>query len=86
MVVELKSKIGEISPTVALSGKVSAVDQPDVSAAFTRDAEDAISGLITLGIKPDSARKSIREVIEHLDGEEANSQKLIRMALSQASG
>jgi len=83
MVVELKSKVGEISPAVALGGRPSEVDQPDVATAFTQEAEDAIAGLITLGIKPDSARKCIREVIEGLDGETFNREKLIRMALTR---
>lgn len=86
MVVELKSKIGEISPSVALTGKAGDKDSPEVALAFSQDAEDAVAGLITLGIKPDSARKTIRRVIDELDSNEADSKKLIRLALSQING
>lgn len=82
LVVELKDKIGEISPKVALTGRAEDVPVPEAS-KFSVSAEEAISGLVTLGIKPDAARKTIREIIDELQGEDANTQKLLRMALSR---
>lgn len=83
MIVELKSKIGEVSPSIALTGKAPDDEAAEASAgALSTSAEDAVAGLVTLGIKPDSARKTIRSVIDDLAGKEADTQKLIRLALS----
>lgn len=84
LVVELKGKIAAIAPGVALTGKASDVKdekQAEAVTALSKEAEDAVAGLITLGIKPDAARKTIREVIDDFDGDKATSQKLIRLAL-----
>lgn len=86
LVVELKTRIKDIAPDVALTGRATVEGKEDETTAFGQDAEDAVAGLITLGIKADSARKCIREVINGLDGEPASREKLIRMALSQMNG
>ena len=63
LIVELKTKIQNVAPGIALTGKAPEDGASPEADAFGRDAEDAVAGLITLGIKADAARKCVREVI-----------------------
>ncbi len=81
LVVELKDKVHEIAPAVAVTGKAG---EPEKAArVLSKAAEDAINGLVTLGIRPDAARKTIHQMVHELPPEEVSAEKLIRQALSQ---
>ena len=83
LVVDLVDKIHKIAPAVAISGK-SDEDEP-AAAAISEAAEDAINGLITLGIKADAARKTVHKLIQESDNP-GSADKLIRQALSALNG
>lgn len=78
LVVELKDKIEQIAPSIAISGK--APEEP-----LSRAAEDAVGGLVTLGYKADAARKAIRKLIEAAPDQEHSAQDLIKQALGKIS-
>ncbi len=75
MVVELKDKIEQISPAIAISGRA-----PEAS--LSKAAEDAVAGLVTLGFAADQARKVVRQLIEDNADQEPTAQQLIRKALA----
>ena len=77
--VELKDKIDAIAPAVSLSGGKIGED------ALSKDAEDAVSGLVTLGFKQDQARKAVRALLEELPRSQQSAQNLIRKALASMS-
>jgi Holliday junction DNA helicase RuvA len=83
LVVDLVDKIHKVSPEVALSGKSG--EEKDAALASSVAAEDAISGLITLGIKADAARKTVHKLIEEND-RPSSADKLIRQALNAING
>ena len=81
LVVELVDKIHKISPSVAISGK----GDDDAPMGLSEAAEDAVNGLVTLGVKADAARKAVHQLIQQ-SNEELSADKLIRMALSAING
>ncbi len=81
LVVELKDKIHAIAPSVAITGKAGD-DKPEQQLVLSKSAEDAVSGLVTLGIKPESARKTVHHLIQDLKDDEITAEKLIRQALT----
>ena len=84
LAVELKDKVSAISDTYLTA--TSSSSSGEVAIPFYTEAEDAVQGLISLGIKSDAARKTIQAIVAELKGEEASAQKLIRLALSQIQG
>jgi len=83
LVVELKDKVAQLAPAVALTGRAAASGP---AAALAKAAEDAISGLVTLGIKPDAARKAVHQLAQGLPETEISAEKLIRQALHKLNG
>ena len=85
MVVDLKGKIKDIEPAIAITGKdntkgsVSATTQ----LSMNRAAEDAVNGLIALGIKADAAREAIHEIYGASEDKEITADRLIRQALTK---
>jgi len=77
LVVELKDKLDEIAPAIALGGKAA---EP----SLTKAAEDAVAALVTLGFKNDGARKSVRQLLETLPPAQQTAENLIRRALATA--
>ena len=82
LVVELVDKIHKVAPAVAISG---IGDGDDVPMGLSEAAEDAVNGLVTLGVKADAARKAVHNIIED-SNEELSADKLIRMALTAING
>ena len=76
LVIELKDKIQDIAPEAFI-----AEQQPSLSPEKARSVEDAISALITLGFKPEAARKTVRTLCKDLEESDIKPQLLIRRAL-----
>ena len=76
LIIELKEKIQDIAPEVDLSDNLSSLSSDNAKAV-----EDAISALITLGFKPDAARKTINSLVKELSESDLQPQLLIRQAL-----
>ncbi len=76
LAVELRDKISEISPESSISNLSSGL-----SSAASKGIEDAVSGLITLGFKVDSSRKTVNKLVAELPESELTAQSLIRNAL-----
>lgn len=77
LVVELRDKVAEIAPAAALGAA------PPVAEAMSRQSEDAVSGLISLGFKPDAARKAVHTLRQESPDKEMSAQDIIRQALSK---
>lgn len=76
LVIELKDKIQDIAPEAFI-----AEQQPSLSPDNARSVEDAISALITLGFKPEAARKTVQTLCKDLEESDIKPQLLIRRAL-----
>ena len=76
LVIELKDKIQDIAPEAFIVEQQSSLS-PDKA----RSVEDAISALITLGFKPEAARKTVQSLCKDLEESEIQPQLLIRRAL-----
>ena len=76
LVIELKDKIQDLAGDANFGGTEETLSQPALKAV-----EDAISGLITLGFKVDSARKTIGLIMKEVPEEECTPELLIRKAL-----
>ena len=76
LVIELKDKIQDIAPEAFI-----AEQQPSLSPDKARSVEDAISALITLGFKPEAARKTVQTLCKDLEESDIKPQLLIRRAL-----
>ena len=50
---------------------------------MSRQSEDAVSGLISLGFKPDAARKAVHTLRQESPDKEMSAQDIIRQALSK---
>ena len=74
LLVEMKERVKEIEPDV-LSGDAS---RPG---AFTREAQDAVAALGTLGFKGDVARKAVQQVVADVPPGEQTAESLIHGAL-----
>lgn len=83
LVVELSGKLDDIAPAVALTGKLAG--ESGAPAALGKAAEDAVSGLVTLGVKPDAARKVVHQLVQELPADQVTAEKLIRLALNRVN-
>jgi Holliday junction DNA helicase RuvA len=83
LVVELSGKLDDIAPAVAITGKPAG--EPGAAPTLNKAAEDAVSGLVTLGLKPDVARKTVHQLVQELPAEQVSAEKLIRLALNRAN-
>ena len=72
----LKDKINDVVPDAT-----SLAQGPAMSTIASKAVEDAIAGLITLGFKPEPARKTINQIIQNLPETEYKADLLIRQAL-----
>lgn len=75
MVIELRDKVAELA--AGLPGEVSAAAASGADNVF----DDALSALVNLGYKKDSAEKALQQASK--DGTEPNVQKLLRAALQR---
>jgi Holliday junction DNA helicase RuvA len=75
LVVELREKVEDISPEAAL-GHGPAED------TWSRDAQDAVTALETLGFKSEAARKAVQKVLEQETNQKPSAENLIRKALA----
>ena len=73
MVIELKDKVATISPEASLAGTS--------APAHSKNIEEAVLALVQLGLKYDTAKKSVVKIMHALPGEEHSSENLIRLAL-----
>lgn len=78
LVVELKGKLDDIAPAVALGAKP---DEPSLDKA----AEDAVAALISLGAKTDAAYKAVRQALAELPPTQQTTQHLLRRALASGA-
>ena len=76
LIIELKDKVQDIFPEAGFEATSTAL-----SPNSSKSVEDSISGLITLGFKPDSARKTVNQVLKDLNESEVSPELLIRRAL-----
>ncbi|OGV74227.1 MAG: Holliday junction DNA helicase RuvA [Lentisphaerae bacterium RIFOXYB12_FULL_65_16] len=76
LIVELKERLEDIDPTAAFAAP------EGESATVSREAQDAISALETLGFKGEPARNTVRKLCRELKPEECSAENLIRKALS----
>ncbi len=76
LAVELRDKISEIFPGAGLANLPTGL-----SPVSSKGIEDAVSGLITLGFKPDSSRKTVSKLAGKMPESEITAQSLIRNAL-----
>jgi holliday junction DNA helicase RuvA len=76
LVIELKDKINDVCPEVAITGHTTSL-----SPAGAKAVDDSVSGLITLGFKKEAARKSVDKLIKELPESEWTPEILIRRAL-----
>lgn len=76
LVVELKDKIGDIVPEIIAGGKLPAGDGIVLQAV-----EDAVAGLVTLGFKPETARKAVNAVVAETPEADRSPDVLVRAAL-----
>ena len=76
LIIELKDKIQEIAPEADFTDRLSSLSLDGGKAV-----EDAISALITLGFKSDTARKTVNSLVKDLSESELKPQLLIRRAL-----
>ncbi|MCK5804140.1 MAG: Holliday junction branch migration protein RuvA [Lentisphaeria bacterium] len=74
LILELKGKVGELSPAAAFGGETSSGD-------LSQAAQDAVTALETLGFKTESARKAVRACLENGDASAETAEGLIRKAL-----
>lgn len=74
LVVELRDRIGEIDPSAVLTAAAGA-------SPLTREAQDAIAALETLGFKTDMARRTVQQVAAELPESQQRAEALIRKAL-----
>lgn len=77
LVLELKGKLQQVAPAVALGVKL-----PD---AASRAVEEAQLALVQLGFKPEEASRLVRDLARELPEHECSSENLIRRALSARS-
>ena len=76
LVIELKDKIVEITPEVGIASPQSAA-----SSASQKAIEDSVSGLITLGFKLETARKTNNKLVQDTADSKLTPESLIRQAL-----
>jgi len=81
MVVELRDKVTAVAPTAAFTGSGAATDGASPTGALSRDAQDAIGALGTLGFKHDLATKVVQKLCEDAGKQPLSSEALIRKAL-----
>lgn len=74
LVVELREKITEIEPRAAYQQS---------SDAISREAQDAVAALETLGFKNEKARGTVQKLCEEMPESEQSAQVLIRQALKR---
>lgn len=74
LVVELRERVQEISPAAGL-------DARGRGDAATREAQDAVSALETLGFKSDLARKTVQKLCSESAAAGLTAEQLIRKAL-----
>ncbi|MGI5923660.1 MAG: Holliday junction branch migration protein RuvA [Lentisphaeria bacterium] len=79
MVVELRDKVSAVAPAAAFGGAAAAAASQ--GGALSRDAQDAIAALSTLGFKHDIATKVIQKLCEEAGKQSLSSEALIRKAL-----
>jgi Holliday junction DNA helicase RuvA len=82
LVVELRDKIAELAPAAALSGGAPSGNHDTRTA---KAIEDAVSGLVTLGFKADTARKAISKFADKTAEHEVTAETLIKEALTTLS-
>jgi Holliday junction DNA helicase RuvA len=78
LVVELKGKLDEVAPAIALGAK-------PAEASLNKAAEDAVAALISLGAKQDAAYKAVRQALEELPPAQQTTQHIIRRALASGA-
>jgi Holliday junction DNA helicase RuvA len=84
LVVELKDKIHQVAPDVTADEAGGEGEQPpaaDGVGPLSEAAEDAVDGLVTLGIKPENARRTVHAVAAD-EASGVSSETLIRKALA----
>ncbi len=87
LVVELKDKVAEIAPAAVLGAAGSATaGGASAKGPASRDAQDAVAALGTLGFKPEQAQKTVSQLCAELPAAEQNVQNLIRRALQILNG
>jgi len=74
LVVELREKVKDITPAAGLAG-------PVPSDSLGREAQDAVTALVTLGFKHEVARRAVAELAESLPAKEQAAEQFIRRAL-----
>ena len=86
LVVELKDKVATIAPAAVAGVAGSATGAASAKGLASRDAQDAVAALTTLGFKPDQAQKTVGQLCTDLPAAEQNVQNLIRRALQALNG
>lgn len=76
LVLELKDKVDDIVPGAGL-----AAGAPGTAKAASRDVQDAVAALETLGFKGDLAHKTVAQICAQLPASEQTAENLIRRAL-----
>lgn len=79
MVVELRDKVSAVAPAAVFAGVAAAAASQ--GGALSRDAQDAIAALGTLGFKHDVSTKVIQKLCEEAGKQSLSSEALIRKAL-----
>ena len=74
LILELKGKVGELSPAAAFGGETSGGD-------LSQAAQDAVTALETLGFKAESARKAVKACLKNDAASSGTAESLIRKAL-----
>lgn len=77
MVVELRDKVATLAPAAALAGVAATA-----GGAPSREAQDAIAALGTLGFKHDVANKAVQKICDEAGKQALSSEALIRKALA----
>jgi Holliday junction DNA helicase RuvA len=75
LVVELRERVGDVAPEAAF-------DAAGGESAVSREAQDAITALETLGFRADAARKAVTALCTDAAPERPTAENLIRKALS----
>jgi len=75
LVVELREKVKDIAPGAGFGGG------PGLSDALGKEAQDAVTALVTLGFKHDAARRAVAGLVDSLPAKEQTAEQFIRRAL-----
>lgn len=83
LVLELKEKVAEIAPAAGIGGGAAAAAGRPATGISSPEAKDAMSGLGTLGFKPEQAQKVVAQLCAELPEKEQTAANLIRQALKR---